>query len=404
MTTPTIRSFHLGAGRQSTAIALLINQGILPKPDIVLFADTGIEPAAVYRHLNRIETELLNPVGVELRRVSHGNLETDILSPHAFATIPAFTLKLVPKQQGFLTWTDRQLGRQKRRCTGKYKIEPLQREERLLLGATKRRLPCKYCDATGQRLAPWNAKLLTELGLTADDVDDDWAKPGPCRVCNATGQRTIIGAAPAGALAEVWIGYDATEAAMRINDNQFATYQRPHYPLLDLPRPAERIADDQRRQRHHRKTGWTLADCLWYLNQHGWRDTVKSACIPCPQANNKRWRQIRDTCDCRHHARRHLGHTSCLDCDCDCTAFQSSDWAHAVKFDRDFRTAPGLDAQRFLHPDCVPLDQANIDQLTGAERTAAQGDFFDLLYGTEGDEEWAGCSPHGCGTALAEVA
>jgi hypothetical protein len=41
----------LGAGVQSTTLALMAAQGeIQPLPDCAIFADTGWEPATVYRH------------------------------------------------------------------------------------------------------------------------------------------------------------------------------------------------------------------------------------------------------------------------------------------------------------------------------------------------------------------
>lgn len=374
MTEPTIRSFHLGAGRQSTTIALLIAHGVLPKPDVALFSDTGNEPNTVYRHLERIERELLTPAGVPLRLVSHGDLMADVLSAHAYATIPAYTLELIPKQRGFITWHERREGRQPRHCTGRYKIEPLQREERVLLGARTRQVPCKYCDATGERLAPWNAKLLAELGIDSVDPAEEWTQPGPCSVCRGTAIRTLVDEAPAGRVAQVWIGYDATEAAMRINDSKFTPYQQPHYPLLDLPRPPERIAEDRKRLKRHSDVGWTLADCLWYLHQHGYADTPKSACIPCPNRSNAGWRHMRDN--------------------------DPESWQTAIEYDRALRTAPGMRAQRFLHEDRKPLDEVDVDRLSAAEKRDAQGDIFDAL----ADINYGGCSPHGCSTDLSDTA
>lgn len=433
MTTPAITTFHCGAGRQSTAISLLIHQGVLPKPDVVLFSDTGEEPDEVYRHLDRVQRELYEPIGLELRRVSHGKLGDDILSPYAFATMPAYTLELTPTKRGFLSWNEPTLGRQQRRCTGRYKIEPLQQEERILMGATVHAPVCKYCEGTGTRLAPWNAKLLAELGLNPGDVDDDWSKPGPCRICRATGRRRIVGEIPGGRRfvakdpetgdklkngwqastgerlyvdglhAKVWIGYDTLDAATRLNENKFAPYQDACYPLLDLLRPAERVAEDRRRGRRHSETGWTRQDVIWFLRQNDMADTPKSACVPCPNRNNPSWRKMRDTCDCRHHINRHRDRGACVSCPC--AGFKASNWEKAVQFDQAFRTAPGLNAQRFLHADRVPLDQANVDKLTRAEKERAQSDIFDAIYGDDIDEEdWGGCSPHGCSTGLDEEA
>lgn len=43
----------LGAGVQSTTLALMAaGGGLTPMPDCAIFADTGEEPSAVYRHLD----------------------------------------------------------------------------------------------------------------------------------------------------------------------------------------------------------------------------------------------------------------------------------------------------------------------------------------------------------------
>lgn len=55
---PTIRVLSLGAGVQSTTLALLAVEGVLPKPDAAVFADTGWEPRRVYDHLDRLESVL----------------------------------------------------------------------------------------------------------------------------------------------------------------------------------------------------------------------------------------------------------------------------------------------------------------------------------------------------------
>ena len=48
------RSLSLGAGVQSTVLALMAERGEygLPKPDVAVFADTGWEPPSVYEHLD----------------------------------------------------------------------------------------------------------------------------------------------------------------------------------------------------------------------------------------------------------------------------------------------------------------------------------------------------------------
>lgn len=43
----------LGGGVQSSVMALMAAEGLIkPMPDFAIFADTGWEPAGVYRHLD----------------------------------------------------------------------------------------------------------------------------------------------------------------------------------------------------------------------------------------------------------------------------------------------------------------------------------------------------------------
>ena len=60
----------LGAGVQSSTMALMAAHGeITPMPDCAIFADTQWEPAAVYKHLEKLERALPFPV----YRVTAGN-------------------------------------------------------------------------------------------------------------------------------------------------------------------------------------------------------------------------------------------------------------------------------------------------------------------------------------------
>jgi hypothetical protein len=57
MTEPTIRTLSLGAGVQSTTLLLMSLEGMLPKLDCAIFADTGWEPQRVYEHLDLISAQ-----------------------------------------------------------------------------------------------------------------------------------------------------------------------------------------------------------------------------------------------------------------------------------------------------------------------------------------------------------
>lgn len=51
---PTLRILSLGAGVQSTTLLLMACEGLLPRLDYAIFADTGWEPQRVYEHLDRV--------------------------------------------------------------------------------------------------------------------------------------------------------------------------------------------------------------------------------------------------------------------------------------------------------------------------------------------------------------
>lgn len=118
----------LGAGVQSTTMALMVKHGDLPPVDCAIFADTGWEPKRVYEHLARIRELLPFPVRV----VSAGNLRRDALANTnstggRFASIPWFT------SSG---------GMGRRQCTKEYKLRPIQRVVREMLGGRTPRGGC----------------------------------------------------------------------------------------------------------------------------------------------------------------------------------------------------------------------------------------------------------------------
>ena len=73
----TISILSLGAGVQSTALALMAERGMIEKPVAAIFADTGAEPAAVYRHVEWIRSQVSFPIYT----VREGNgIEADFLA------------------------------------------------------------------------------------------------------------------------------------------------------------------------------------------------------------------------------------------------------------------------------------------------------------------------------------
>lgn len=86
--------WNSGGGMQSSAIAALIVQGKLPKPDLAVIADTGRERSSTWDYLETWVAPALASVGVTIHRVLKENYTTKDLYGGADGEtllIPAFT-------------------------------------------------------------------------------------------------------------------------------------------------------------------------------------------------------------------------------------------------------------------------------------------------------------------------
>lgn len=132
-------------------------------------------------------------------------------------------------------------------------------------------------------------------------------------------------------------------------------FLRNTFPLLDL--------------------GFDRAQCVEFLAERGFGQTVKSACVGCPFHGNAGWRWVRDN--------------------------DPQGWAEAVEFDRAIRhgyphaTGQGqqLRGQYFLHRSCVPLDQADLD---APPRTNRHLRLVTTESAGDEDDDPDGCSPWSC--------
>jgi hypothetical protein len=156
---PKLTVLSLGAGVQSTTLALMAARNEIPAPDCAIFADTGWEPKAVYDHLDRLEAALPFP----LYRVSAGNIRDSIVARRnttggRFASVPWFTLDPTGKK-----------GMGRRQCTSEFKLKPIRQKLRDLVGAVPR-----------QRLPIDSVNVL--IGISTDEVSrmkpsrDRWIK------------------------------------------------------------------------------------------------------------------------------------------------------------------------------------------------------------------------------------
>lgn len=121
----------LGAGVQSSTMALMAAAGeITPMPDCAIFSDTMREPRAVYDWLDWLEPQLPFPV----HRVSAGDLGAMI------GKKPNGRFDYMPLP-GFVMGGDGREALLNRSCTRDFKIRPIRRLVRQMLGIAGKRSP-----------------------------------------------------------------------------------------------------------------------------------------------------------------------------------------------------------------------------------------------------------------------
>ena len=179
-----LRVLSLGGGVQSSVMALMGSEGLFgDPPDFAVFADTQWEPPHLYRHLDLLEKQVKFPI----YRVNNGNLREDLLNLRTrqgrenFVDIPIYLKNKNGRRKG--------IGR--RQCTNQYKIKPIHRKIREVMGLG--RIPpnrkvemwigisCDEAERMNQSKLGWEILRypLIEAGLTRKDCLDWWADRNP---------------------------------------------------------------------------------------------------------------------------------------------------------------------------------------------------------------------------------
>ena len=183
----------LGAGIQSTAMLLMEIEGLLPKSEGAIFADTKWEPAQVYTHLKKLQA-YAKKNDYDIHVISKVDLREKTVQnvlEVGFMTIPFFVLDLEnPEKKGM----------RHRICTREAKIDPINSKVRELLGykpkqRVKHQVEMRLGITTDEasRMATnrvtWitNAYPLIDLGYSRQDcekylIDKGWDVPRSARV------------------------------------------------------------------------------------------------------------------------------------------------------------------------------------------------------------------------------
>lgn len=146
----TLRYLSLGAGVQSTTMLIMSDRGLrgIPRADCAIFADTGAEPAWVYRTLESLQKSVDIPIHVVSAGRKIDDLESSTTSHDFMITAPVYAVSI---DDGSTIMTRRQ-------CTYQYKIEPIERKVRELMGYDK-----------GERIGK-GTTACAMIGISLDEV------------------------------------------------------------------------------------------------------------------------------------------------------------------------------------------------------------------------------------------
>lgn len=326
-----IHIISLGAGVQSSTDALMASEGERgPMPFCAIFADTQREPLSVYKWLSFLcgVVVCFRPDGrlfVEAGIYSGGALKFPVHIVTA-GDIGEDALRVRQRKDGKGSWVpggvphysvnaDGTAGHGPRQCTHDFKIVPIERELRRIVGAvrmcpwrTSHRLALREISKHQKALAEWKRKK--KLGVEAQmpvRPDAAWVE------CQAD------------PLVIQYIGISTDEASR-------AKPSRVPWALHRWP---------------HLERGINRDGCIEWLAKRGLK-APKSACEFCPYHDDDEWIRMRD--------------------------HEPDSFGRAVKFDYDYRaakiqTVSAKGFQPFLHSSRVPLDKVKFQKSHGKQLT-----------------------------------
>jgi|ETNvirnome_2_300_1030623.scaffolds.fasta_scaffold07782_1 hypothetical protein len=170
MTEPELRVLSLGAGVQSSTMALMAANGEVPRVHCAIFADTGDEPTAVMGWLDWLESVVSNPRRVEfpfpVYRVKHKS--GNALSKEALKLRKSqksgktYLENMIP---GWFVGGDGHAGMMARHCTRNFKIIPIRQKVRELVGGKTKPGMVEMCIGISTdeaiRIKPSPVKYIT---------------------------------------------------------------------------------------------------------------------------------------------------------------------------------------------------------------------------------------------------
>ena len=240
----SLQVLSLGGGLQSSALAEMTVEGLLPRLDAVVFADTHGELPETYEHVDYLRGRLAR-VGTPLHVVSAGSLEADV---HAASTGQRNRLPSMPTR---IRTPAGELERVNAyHCSYDYK---------------RRVVVAKVKQLCGPRGSWRRANVVQWIGYSTDE-GSRVKQPDECRC----GHRRVA--------------HYAGSCHSRVNRDQpqrcaracpgYEPWQVNRFPLIEL--------------------GMRRGDVARWLSDRGLPVPPRSACWFCPNRGNGHWRELRD--------------------------------------------------------------------------------------------------------------
>lgn len=137
-----LKILSLGAGVQSSTLLLMACKGIIEKPHLAIFADTGWESMETYTHLEWLKVEA-GKHGIEVVTCDNGNIRDKMIisvygkkenkNGERWASMPCYV-----NNGG-------KIGMMRRECTYEHKITPIKKTTRKVLGLIPHQRAPKDC-------------------------------------------------------------------------------------------------------------------------------------------------------------------------------------------------------------------------------------------------------------------
>lgn len=109
-----------GGGQQTVAMCLLVEQGVLPRPDFIVVADTGREKRSTWEYLETYIQPRMTAIGLPVHIAPHDLAKADLYDKDGLTLMPVFT----------------PTGKLSTYCSNEWKARVVQRYYRSVLGVT----------------------------------------------------------------------------------------------------------------------------------------------------------------------------------------------------------------------------------------------------------------------------